>query len=75
MSTDKDLTVGEIAERLDCSEATVYRELADGKIAGAYKFRQQWRVPRECFEAYLDSLRVGGSSADPRRKTEHEGVA
>lgn len=49
-----DLTVPELAEELGRSESTVRGWLPD--VEGAYKLGSEWRVPRDAWRAYLDSL-------------------
>lgn len=61
-----DLTVTEVADRLDRKESTVRGYLGRGELRG-YKFRgREWRVPEEALRSFLDSERNGGGEEGPR---------
>ena len=50
------LTIPEVAEELRCSVATVYREIADGKLA-TRNIRRKKNVHRDDLDAYLRAAR------------------
>jgi len=47
--------VNELAEKLRVSEMTIYRYIEAGKLK-AHKLGKGYRIPREAFEQFLDSI-------------------
>lgn len=59
-----DLTVEEIAQAHDKAESTVRGWLQD--VSGTYRLGNEWRVPREAWREYLDSLSENGADERPK---------
>ena len=66
MSPGDILTIHDVAERLRLAERTVYAMVQAGELP-AFKIRNQWRLRRTAFEAWLDS--VAGEGVSPRDAT------
>lgn len=48
-----DMTVDQVAERLQVSSRTVYRYLAKGLLPGAWHTEKAWRVPQQTVSDYI----------------------
>jgi excisionase family DNA binding protein len=55
-----DLSVRELAQRLECSERTIYRWIEDGALAGMYRTRGRIKIPQESVLAAIRSKTIGG---------------
>src|SRR5262249_14449905 len=51
------LTVADVAERLQVSRDTVYREIKEGRMP-CYKVRGEYRLTPQQMDAYLDAILV-----------------
>ena len=60
------LTIPEVARLLRVSERSAYKMAQCGELAGAVKFRGQWRVEREILMRWV---REQGTVAPTRRDT------
>ena len=50
---NRELSVGEVADRLGVSEKSIYREIYDGKMGFFYKVRGVYRASLADLEAYI----------------------
>jgi len=50
------LTVGQVAKRLQFSKMTIYRYIKAGKIS-AYKIGKEYRIKESDLEKFLDEMR------------------
>ncbi len=55
-----DLSVRELAQRLECSKRTIYRWIEDGDLAGMYRTRGRIKIPQEAVLAAIRAKTIGG---------------
>lgn len=60
------LTIPEVARLLRVSERSAYKMAQNGQLAGAVKFRGQWRVEREIL---MQWVREQGAVTSPNRNS------
>jgi len=63
------LTIPEVCTLLRLAEKTVYTMCREGRLPGAVKVGNQWRVEHEKLRAWLDA---GGAKESPKRGAERE---
>lgn len=74
-SSIADLTISEIADRLDRSVSTVRAWCANGLLEGAYRLRgREWRVPSAALRGFLDRQGQSKTGRVPRRTAGDIGV-
>jgi excisionase family DNA binding protein len=61
-----DLTVEQVAEKLNRSPSTIRGWLAADRLPGAYRLRgREWRIPLATLQAFL-KREAGGADVEPR---------
>ena len=53
------LTLDKAAEAIGVSAETIRVRVNDGTIPGVFKFQRRFRIPRDRWEAFVDSVKVG----------------
>jgi excisionase family DNA binding protein len=71
MAQTENLTLRQVATRLQVSDRAVLEMMSAGKIKGL-KVGEQWRFRSEDIEAYLNSLATAGTDLDNQRAKESQ---
>ncbi|HUU26539.1 MAG TPA: helix-turn-helix domain-containing protein [archaeon] len=68
----KILKPGQVQKLLQISRNTFFRWVAEGKLPGAFKIGDSWRVDRDKLEAWIDEQAQKPRSKDKKIKPKDE---